>query len=126
MRGNEQYWEAVQGRIVGPDGEPLAGIKVHVYDKDWVLDDHLGEATTGADGRFRVEFTHADYSPPFSPGEGRPDVYLKLEAPDGREHQTRMHPDLTGRFEKTDDPEKQGLDGEIEVMDLGDVSLPPV
>ena len=124
MRGNDQYWEAVKGRIVGPDGKALEGITVHVYDKDVMVDDYLGEAVTKANGKFRVEFTQADYTPPFSPGEGRPDIYLKLTNADGRVHKTEVHADLSGNFEKTDDPEKGGLDGEIEVMNLGDVEFP--
>ena len=124
MRGQDQYWEAVKGRIVGPDGKPLEGVTVNVYDKDLMVDDHLGEAVTPANGKFRVEFTQADYTPPFSPGEGRPDIYLKLTAGDGRTHKTKVQQDLTGNFEKTDDPEKGGLDGEIEVMNLGDVEFP--
>ena len=124
MRGQEQYWEAVKGRIVDESQKPMAGVKVHVYDKDMVVDDYLGEATTGDDGKFRVEFTQADYTPPFSPGEGRPDIYLRLTHPDGRTHRTQVHQDLEGEFEKTDDPEKGGLDGEMEVMDLGDVEFP--
>ena len=97
---------------------------VHVYDKDVMVDDHLGEATTGDNGKFRVEFTQADYTPPFSPGEGRPDIYLKLTHPDGRTLKTQVQQDMRGNFERTDDPEKGGLDGEIEVMNLGDVEFP--
>lgn len=124
MRGTAEYWEAVKGRIVNAEGEPLGGVKVRVYDKDTFVDDFLGEAVTGADGKFRVEFTQADYTPPFSPGEGRPDIYLKLEDQGGRTHKTAVQKDLSGKFEKTSDPVKGGLDGEMEVMNLGDVTFP--
>ena len=124
MRGNEGYWEAVTGRIVNPRGRALEGITVNVYDKDVMLDDHLGEAKTGSNGKFRVEFTQADYTPPLSPGEGRPEIYLKLTGPDGRVHKTQVQQDLSGHMVKTDDEEKGGLDGEIEVMSLGDVEFP--
>ena len=124
MRGNDQYWEAVKGRIVDAAGKPLEGVKVNVYDKDLMLDDHLGEAVTAANGKFRVEFTQADYTPLFSPGEGRPDIYLKLTDKAGRVHKTQVQNDLSGSFEKTEDKEKGGLDGEIEVMNLRDVEFP--
>ncbi|MFH2006952.1 MAG: hypothetical protein ABI333_10245 [bacterium] len=124
MRGNEGYWEAVTGRIVNPRGRALEGITVNVYDKDVMVDDHLGKAVTGANGKFRVEFTQADYTPLFSPGEGRPDIYLKLTGTDGRVHKTKVQYDLSGHMVKTDDEEKGGLDGEIEVMNLGDVEFP--
>ena len=124
MRGQDQYWEAVKGRIVDPRGRPMEGITVNVYDKDVMVDDHLGEAVTGDNGKFRVEFTQADYTPPFSPGEGRPDIYLKLTHPDGRMHKTQVKLDMTGNLVKTDDPVKGGLDGEIEVMSFGDVEFP--
>lgn len=124
MRGQDQYWEAVKGRIVNPRGRPMGGVTVQVYDKDVMVDDHLGEAVTEDNGKFRVEFTQADYTPPFSPGEGRPDIYLKLTHPDGRVHKTQVKADLTGNLVKTDDPVKGGLDGEIEVMSFGDVEFP--
>jgi hypothetical protein len=124
MRGQDQYWEAVTGRILNPRGQPLAGVTVTVYDEDVMVDDHLGEAVTGDNGKFRVEFTQADYTPPFSPGEGRPDIHLKLTHPDGRVHKTAAVPDMTGNLVKTEDPVKGGLDGEIEVMSFGDVEFP--
>ncbi len=124
MRGQDKYWEAVKGRIVDPRGRAMEGVRVTVYDKDVMVDDHLGTAVTGDNGKFRVEFTQADYTPPFSPGEGRPDIYLKLAHPDGREHKTQVQMDMTGNLVKTDDPVKGGLDGEIEVMSFGDVEFP--
>ncbi len=124
MRGQDQYWEAVKGRIVNPRGRPMEGVTVNVYDKDVMVDDHLGKAVTEENGKFRVEFTQADYTPPFSPGEGRPDIYLKLTHADGRVHKTQVRMDMTGNLVKTDDPVKGGLDGEIEVMGLGDVEFP--
>ncbi len=124
MRGEDKYWEAVTGRVVNPRGRPVEGVTVEVFDEDVLVDDHLGRAVTGENGKFRVEFTQADYTPPFSPGEGRPDIYLKLTTPGGQVHKTRVHADLSGHMVKTDDPVKGGLDGEIEVMTLGDVELP--
>lgn len=124
MRGQDKYWEAVTGRIVDPRGRAIEGVTVHVYDKDIMVDDYLGEAITGDNGKFRVEFTQADYTPVFSPGEGRPDIYLKMTHPDGHTHKTQVSQDMTGNLVKTDDPVKGGLDGEVEVMTFGDVEFP--
>lgn len=125
MRGSEKYWEAVVGRVVHSEsGEPVKGVTVRAYDKDLVKDDFLGEMVTGADGTFRIEFPQSAYDTAVSVAEGRPDIYLRLSHPDLGSAKTPVRFEMTGELEKTDDPVKGGLDGELEVMDLGDVSFP--
>ncbi len=120
------YWEAVIGQVLDQETrKPVPGVRVRVYDKDVVLDDHLGEALTDERGRFRVDFPQRAYQGAMSLAEGRPDIYVRLEAPDGRKATTKVHYEMEGKMEKSDDPEKKGPDGEIEVMDLGVILLPP-
>src|SRR5262249_47054611 len=58
------------------------GAVVRAFDVDWVQDDALGSATTDASGRFRIDYTSADFQlTPFSPlinleWVAGPDVYF--------------------------------------------------
>jgi carotenoid cleavage dioxygenase len=54
---------------------PLPGLIVRVFDRDLVLDDHLGDAITNADGVFELDFTDADFKDVV---ETRPDLYLRI------------------------------------------------
>jgi len=68
------------------EGTPIAGAKVSAFDADWLQDDPLGSpATTDADGKFRIDYTAADFRrTPWSPSIniemiGGPDLYFKAE-----------------------------------------------
>jgi len=116
------YWEAVTGRVVDDaTGKPVAAVTVRAYDKDVVKDDHLGETETDANGRFRIDFPQRAYQGALALAEGRPDIYLKLYHADGRMKTTGVHYDMEGDMEATSDPEKTGPEGEIEVMDMGEI-----
>ena len=106
------YKEIVTGRIVAADGDPVANADVEVYDKDLVVDDHLGNAKTGSDGRFRVEFRWSDYKR--RGFEGRPDIFLKVKSPLGKTTKSKVFDELTGEL---------AADDSVEVMDLGDVTI---
>ncbi len=64
---------------------PIAGATVRAFDADWLQDDSLGSAVTDATGRFRIDYTTADFRvTPFSPFiniefASGPDVYFKAE-----------------------------------------------
>jgi hypothetical protein len=108
------YNEVVKGRIVSREGSaPVAGAEVEVYDKDMLIDDYLGKATTDRDGRFKVDFTWADFKD--DPFEDRPDIYLKVRNPaTGKTTKSKVFEELSGEL-AADDSE--------EVMDLGDVPV---
>ena len=106
------YKEIVTGRIVTEAGKPVAGATVAVYDKDLIVDDHLGTTETGSDGRFRVDFRWSDFKR--RGFENRPDIFLKVKSPSGKETRTKVYEELTGVL-SADDSE--------EVMDLGDVVI---
>ena len=108
------YREVVKGRIVDRHGgAPVKRARVEVYDKDMLIDDYLGTATTDRDGRFEVDFTWAEYKD--SVFEGRPDIFLKVRNPTtGKTTRSKVFDELSGVL-ADDDSE--------EVMDLGDVPV---
>jgi len=108
------YEEVVKGRIVAKQtGAPVVGAVVEVYDKDLLLDDYLGTATTDNDGRFQVDFTWSEYRD--GPFEGRPDIFLTVRNPStGKTTKSRVYEELSGELADDDS---------VEVMDLGDVPV---
>lgn len=63
--------------------QPIAGADVEAFDADWLQDDSLGAATTGADGRFIIYYTRPAFEKTifsFINVElfGGPDVYFKV------------------------------------------------
>lgn len=68
---------------------PIPGVKVIAFDRDWLQDDELGSAFTNNNGRFRIDYSISDFKKtPFSPVINiectpGPDVYFKIEAYDG-------------------------------------------
>jgi hypothetical protein len=104
----------VKGRIVASEsGAPVQGAVVEVWDKDMLIDDYLGTATTDENGRFEVDFTWAEYKDSFV--EGRPDIYLRVKNPGtNKSTKSRVFYDLTGRVSEDDSEE---------VMELGDIPV---
>ena len=67
---------------------PVAGVKVSAFDVDWIQDDALGSAITNSAGHFRIDYLEIDFKRtpfPFINVEwfGGPDLYFKVQAPDG-------------------------------------------
>lgn len=64
---------------------PIVGATVRAFDADWWQDDPLGVAVTDVTGRFRIDYTTADFQvTPFSPlinveFTSGPDVYFTAE-----------------------------------------------
>jgi hypothetical protein len=108
------YKEVVKGRIIAKEGSaPVVGAKVKVYDKDLLLDDHLGDAVTDKEGCFQVNFTWADFKG--GPFEDRPDILLKVKNPTtGKTTKSRVYDELKGEVADDDS---------VETMDLGDIPV---
>ena len=67
--------------------EPVEGVKVFAFDRDWLQDDPLGFGVTDAAGHFRIDYTGADFRRgTFINIElfGGPDVYFRIESGFGR------------------------------------------
>jgi hypothetical protein len=93
----------VHGSVVEDEsGRPLAGLVVRAYDEDLVIDDHLGDARTDAQGHFEVVFTEVQFMDLF---ETRPDLYLRVFDASGdrllltTEREVRSDAELDERFE---------------------------
>ena len=61
--------------------QPIGGADVQAFDADWLQDDFLGAAATGADGRFIIYYTRSDFDKTIFTGLnielfGGPDVYF--------------------------------------------------
>ncbi len=94
IRGLFGAW-VICGHVVDCEQKrPIAGVTVKAFDKDWITDDPLGSAVTDATGRFRIDYTTADFhvtflSPwinvetPWPPFDSGPDVYFHVESAGG-------------------------------------------
>ena len=82
--------------------KPLAGLRVRAYDKDWVLDDKLGDTVTDATGRFEIAYTESQYR---DLEETLPDLYLRVYDASGKkllytsEKAVRRSAQVTERFD---------------------------
>jgi hypothetical protein len=68
--------------------EPVTGVRVLAFDRDWLQDDPLGVALTGAGGHYRIDYASEDFkrTPFFGISlewVGGPDLYFRVELPDG-------------------------------------------
>ena len=79
------------GKIVTCENNaiPVTNVKVSAFDVDWIQDDSLGSAFTDSAGKFRIDYSAADFQKtPFSPFinlelTGGPDIYFKVETSGG-------------------------------------------
>ena len=106
--------EVVKGRIVMRDGSrPVRAAEVRVYDKDMIVDDHLGTTTTDVDGGFEVDFRWSDFKEGVF--EARPDIYVKVKNPaTGKTTKSKVYEELQGDL---------AADDSVEIMDLGDIAV---
>lgn len=54
----------------------IAGVRVEAWDKDWLLDDSIGQDISNAQGVFHIGFKKSDFNDLI--GENKPDIYFKL------------------------------------------------
>jgi hypothetical protein len=78
----------------------LAGLEIRALDKDLCFDDRLGTAITDKKGKFEIHYDRSDFGDFF---ETRPDIYLRVRAPDmavlyTTEDRVRYQADDTERF----------------------------
>src|SRR5262249_41874821 len=85
IRGLFGAW-TICGRVTVCDTKtPVGGVRVRAFDVDWLQDDDLGAAITDGSGRFRIDYSTADFQETiFSPAinielVGGPDLYFRVE-----------------------------------------------
>jgi FtsP/CotA-like multicopper oxidase with cupredoxin domain len=67
----------IRGRVLQEtDRAPLAGLRVEAWDADFLADDLLGSAITGANGEFVIEFDESRYREWI--GDHDPDIYFRV------------------------------------------------
>ncbi|MBM4265458.1 MAG: hypothetical protein FJ144_02400 [Deltaproteobacteria bacterium] len=93
----------VIGTVVEAEsGEPIEGLRVRAYDKDWVFDDDVGDTLTDAAGSFEIRYTESQFR---DHAETLPDLYLRVYAADGEkllyssEKAVRRDAQIVERFE---------------------------
>src|SRR5262245_23126112 len=83
-------------------GRPLEGLLVRAYDQDLIVDDHLGDTHTDAEGRFQIEYSEAQFR---DFNETLPDLYLRIFDASGKrllhstERQVRRNAMVVERYE---------------------------
>lgn len=66
----------IKGKVVDLKGNPVSKVKVEAWDKDLIIDDLLGTATTTVKGNFTLKF-NADYYQELI-FDRKPDLYFKV------------------------------------------------
>jgi len=87
VRGQFGAWTICGDVTLCESGDPVEGVTVIAFDRDWIQDDEVGIATTDRSGRFRIDYLQQD----FEPGTvidvelvGGPDLYFRVETPAGQ------------------------------------------
>lgn len=71
----------IYGQVCGAQSKHgLPGLEIRALDKDFCFDDRLGTAITDKKGQFEIRYDASDFRDFF---ERRPDIYLRVRAPDG-------------------------------------------
>ncbi len=76
------YEWAVFGHVCDAKGQPLAGLKVRLFDKGRKYDDLLGETMTNEFGDFVVVYHIRDFE---EKGEKAPELYVQIKDAQGKE-----------------------------------------
>lgn len=109
-------------------GQAVGGVRVRAFDRDWLQDDPLGDGITDGSGRFRIDYSAADFRPgTFIDVElfGGPDLYFQVETLGGVP--LLVEPAARGR-----DPDRENVgpcfcvDLCIDEMPDGQTEPPPV
>ena len=82
IRGLFGAWTICGTVALCDTGQRVGGVRVKAFDRDWLQDDALGEAITDGTGRFRIDYSAADFRPgTFIDVElfGGPDLYFQVE-----------------------------------------------
>lgn len=74
----EDYKFRVFGRITAKStGKALGGLIIKAYDKDFIMNDFVGETKTHSNGNYQIRFREVDFSDLFGT-EKKPDLFIKV------------------------------------------------
>ncbi len=76
----------IQGRLISNSKTPLVNLRVEAWDKDLLIDDFVGEATSDKAGHFQISFTQKRFTELFF--DNKPDIYFKIYEKDKLIHST--------------------------------------
>ncbi len=68
----------ISGKISNNEKQPLVNLRIEAWDKDLLIDDFVGEATSNMDGLFQISFTQKRFTELFF--DNKPDLYFKIYA----------------------------------------------
>ena len=66
----------IHGRVIDSNGSGLSGLRVEAWDKDWIVDHRVGEATTSHDGGFEIVFEESYFREIFP--DRSPDLFFRV------------------------------------------------
>ena len=66
----------ISGVIKDNSQKGISNLRVEAWDKDLLIDDFVGEATTDKNGKFKISFTEKRFRELFL--DRKPDIYFKV------------------------------------------------
>ncbi|WP_414569483.1 hypothetical protein [Nostoc sp. CCY 9925] len=72
----------VFGTVIDAQGNPVSGVRVRIFDRDYVYDDLLGDIETDEFGDFAVIYHQCDFADII---EKKPDLYIRVNDKQGNE-----------------------------------------
>ncbi|MCW3071977.1 MAG: hypothetical protein JWO44_1867 [Bacteroidetes bacterium] len=76
----------LSGFLKNTNKQPLASLRIEAWDKDMLLDDFVGEATSEKNGSFNITFTQKRFKELFF--DNKPDLYFKIYSGNDLIHNT--------------------------------------
>ncbi len=76
----------ISGRLLNKHDLPISGLRIEAWDKDLLIDDFVGEATSDKAGYFQISITKKRFTELFF--DNTPDIYFKIYSDGKQIHST--------------------------------------